>query len=53
MQTMAAGSAKPYVGAVSPMELEQASRLLFQVSRSPRQILAQSCCGGMHVLNSL
>ena len=53
VQSVAAGSASAYVGPVSPMELEQASHLIFQVDRIFLCTLSQSCCSGMHKLDRL
>ena len=48
LQSVAVGSASAYVGPVSPVELEQASHLIFQVNHSFLCTLSQLCCDGMH-----
>lgn len=53
LQSVAVGRASAYVGPVSPVELEQASHLVFQVNHIPLHTLSQSCCSGRHMLDSL
>ena len=53
LQSIAAGSASAYVGPVNPMELEQASHLIFQVDHCFLCTLSQFICCGMYGLDSL